>query len=387
MPLTSRYFNRAPAKSRCATAGKTGKNGSSDQPVLVTGGAGYIGSAVCAELLRRHRRVRLLDNLLYGDAGIAELRSDRRIEMVAGDCRDASIARDAMDGVKQVVHLAAIVGDPACDLDPQTAVDLNQATTASLIRLAGERGVASFVFASTCSVYGASKALLTESDQVVPLSLYARTKVQAEETLLRSRSTTFHPTSLRIATVFGLSRRPRFDLVVNYLTAKALEEGLITIYNGSQWRPFIHVSDVARAICDVLAAPVESVSGEVLNCGDSRYNFTLSEVSDKIRAMLPTTRVEHVENADQRNYRVCFDKIRRVTGFECTVPLEEGIAEIACALEKGALGSYTDERYHNATFIRRRLRASELMSESQAAGLGAANRNKTVMRAAASATS
>src|SRR5262249_53311880 len=162
---------------------------------------------------------------------------------------------------------------------------------------------------------------------------------------LDAKSRTFHPTILRFATVFGLAPRPRFDLVVNLLTARAIQEGVITIYNGDQWRPFIHVSDVAAAVVETLAAPVEAVSGEILNVGDERLNFTLAQIAEKIRQQISNTRVQFVENSDRRNYRVSFQKIRDCLGFAARCSVEQGILEIKRAFERGEILDYRDPFY------------------------------------------
>ena len=220
-----------------------------------------------------------------------------------------------------------------------------------MIQVAKGHGVERFVFASSCSVYGASEYLMDENSEVLPISLYAHTKVDSEQALLDARTADFHPTILRLATVFGHSCRPRFDLVVNLLTAKAFQDKLITIYNGQQWRPFIHVRDVAEAILRVLNAPVWAVGGKIYNVGDSRMNFTLTEVAAKIQAAFPETRIEHVENSDRRNYRVSFERIANELGFRSTLRLEDGIAELRQALEQGQVLDYTDVRYHNQRFL------------------------------------
>jgi len=204
-----------------------------------------------------------------------------------------------------------------------------------------------FVFASSCSVYGSSSYEVDEQAELRPLSLYAQTKVDSEKAVLQARSESFHPTVLRFATVFGLGYRPRFDLVVNLLTAKACQDGTITIYNGQQWRPFIHVKDVARAIIQVLDAPLALVSGEIFNVGDRRLNHTLTEVGELIQGVCQGTRVEHVENADRRDYRVSFDKIRQWIGFQCKFTLLDGIHECKSSFEDKRIGDYHDPWYHN----------------------------------------
>jgi nucleoside-diphosphate-sugar epimerase len=248
--------------------------------------------------------------------------------------------------------LAAIVGDPACDQDREPALETNYAATRMLIEIAKGHGVSRLVFASSCSVYGATDVEMDENAAVLPISLYAQTKVDSERALLEARSDMFHPIILRFATVFGLGYRPRFDLLVNLLTAKARQEGVITIYNGQQWRPFIHVRDLVEATVRVLESPVRLVSGEVFNVGDARLNHTLTEVADVIRDAFPSVRVEHVDNSDRRNYRVNFDKLLSRTGFSARYTLRDGVEEIRKAFDERLITDYTDLRYHNQRYLK-----------------------------------
>ena len=250
-----------------------------NETTLVVGGAGYIGAILVSKLLARDIRVRLLDNLMYGDEAIRPLLGHPHLQFIEGDCRNIEDVVRAMNNISSVIHLAAIVGDPACAAEDENALQINFAATRMMLEIAKGNGIGRFVFASSCSVYGASEDLMDERSLTEPISLYAETKLNSERVLLQAKSNTFHPTVLRFATVFGLAPRPRFDLVVNLLTAKAIQEGVITIFNGDQWRPFIHVDDVAEGILLTVFAPIEAVSGEILNIGDDRLNFTLSQVA------------------------------------------------------------------------------------------------------------
>ena len=324
---------------------------SADAPTLIIGGAGYIGSMLCRKLLADGERVRVLDSLVYGDFAIAELKSHPRFELMVGDCRHIQSVVAAVKDVKAIVNLAAIVGDPACEQDKLSALEINYAATRMLIEVARGHNIDRVVFASSCSVYGATDELMDESSPVVPISLYGRTKIESERAMLEARGDDFHPVILRLATVFGNGYRPRFDLLVNLLTAKAAQEGVITIYNDYQWRPFIHVWDVACGFAAALKAPRELVSGQVFNLGDSRMNFTLSGVADEIRRAFPKTRVQSVSNDDKRTYRVDFTKIREVLGYQCTISLREGVAELKRSFEDGRVADYTDMRYNNQKFL------------------------------------
>jgi nucleoside-diphosphate-sugar epimerase len=256
-----------------------------------------------------------------------------------------------MRNVDAVIHLAAIVGDPACTIKADLTTEINYAATRLLVEVAKGAGVQRLLFASTCSVYGASEFLMDERSATHPISLYAQTKLDSERALLEARSAALHPTCLRLATVFGLSPRPRFDLVVNVLTARAVQEGKILISNREQWRPFIHVNDVARAFLCVLQAPLGAVSGEIFNAGSYHLNYTIGDVAEKIRERVPAVEIEYRESPDKRNYRVSFDKIHSRLGFVCSTPLEVGIAEIQHAIQSGLVQDYRDRVYSNYEYL------------------------------------
>ncbi len=322
-----------------------------NEPVLIIGGAGYIGSILCRKLLEHGESVRVLDSLIYGDSAIEGLFSHPRFELITGDCRNIQSVVGAVKGARAVIHLAAIVGDPACELDHQSALEINYAATRMIVEVAKGQGISRFVFASSCSVYGAADVLMDEKSAVAPISLYGQTKIDSERAILEAATREFQPTILRLATVFGNSYRPRFDLVVNLLTAKAFREGVITIYNGQQWRPFIHVADVAEGFVSALLAPLDVVGGEVYNLGDSRLNYTLSDVAAHIQALFPDTRVEHVDNADKRNYRVSFDKIQKQVGFLCAQTVPDGILELKQAFERGEITDPSSLFFHNQRYL------------------------------------
>lgn len=320
--------------------------------VLVVGGAGYIGSLLVERLLEKGYRVRVLDSLLYGDEPLRPVRNHPDFELIVGDARNIQDVVRSVRGMESIIDLAAIVGDPACDQDRGSALETNYAATRMLVEIAKGHGISRFLFASSCSVYGATDVEMDENASVHPISLYGQTKVDSERALLDANSDTFHPTILRFATVFGLGYRPRFDLVVNLLIAKARQEGVITIYNGQQWRPFIHVRDLVDAVVRVLESPARLVGGEIFNVGDSRLNHTLTEVADVIRGAFPDVRVEPVDNSDRRNYRVSFEKLQKRTGFSARYTLRDGVEELSKAFDEGLITDYMDLRYHNQRYLK-----------------------------------
>jgi nucleoside-diphosphate-sugar epimerase len=322
--------------------------------ILVTGGAGYIGSVFVRRLLAAGYRVRVLDRLLYGAASVQDLARHARFEVRRGDCRRAGDIKQALNGVHAVVHLAAIVGDAACSTDERLTWQTNCEATEVMIRACRSAGVARMLLVSTCSVYGATDGEVNEESRLNPLSLYATSKAVAEKLAIASATDSFHPTVLRLGTAFGWSFRPRFDLVVNLLAAQSFREREIVICNRNQWRPFIHVADIARAFCLVLESPAPQVSGRIFNAGSSRMNHPLLALQEAIFDASPQTRVTYSSNSDPRDYRVCFDKIRRFLGFESEVSLREGVREIHEQLRVHPALDYTACLYHNNSLTPRR---------------------------------
>lgn len=320
--------------------------------VLVVGGAGYIGSVFVRQLLARRYQVRVLDAAVFGNSAIVDLISNPQFEFCQGDLRHVESVVHAVQGCDAVVHLGAIVGDPACDVDAESTREINTVATKLLVQVCRGDGVRRLLFASTCAVYGASDHLMDERSEVNPVSLYARSKLDGERVILESRSADFCPVVLRIGTAFGLSYRPRFDLVVNLLVGKAWKDKKITIYNQDQWRPFVHVHDIARAFCASLEAGAEAVSGEVFNVGAYGMNQTLGQVAEKIVQLVPGTEVQHVETNDRRNYRVSFDKIHSYLGFSCERTLEDGIREIRDFLEREAVEDFSGQIFDNSKRMR-----------------------------------
>jgi nucleoside-diphosphate-sugar epimerase len=326
--------------------------GSSEAPVLVTGAAGYIGSMLVRRLLNRGYHVRVLDRLMYGDEAIRAILSHPRLEMVVADFRDRAVVARAVAGVGAVIHLGAIVGDPACAIDEDITIATNFEATRTIAEAAKRAGVRRFIFGSTCSVYGASDERLDESSALNPVSLYANTKIAAERALLALADASFAPVVMRFATAYGHSYRPRYDLAVNVMTAKAVTEGQITIHGGDQWRPFVHVDDIARALILALEAPVGAVAGETFNVGSDTQNHQLKEVGDIIRQLIPNAAVLTNDLVvDKRNYYVRFEKIRKTLGFAPIHTLAESIVEMKEALESGDVRDYRDRRYNNHQYL------------------------------------
>jgi nucleoside-diphosphate-sugar epimerase len=323
---------------------------------LVTGGSGYIGAMLVRELREAGREVRVLDSLLHGQDEIAAEQERVGVEVIRGDIRDAEARRRALAGVEAVVHLAAIVGDPACALDPAVSDEVNVQATRALVADAGEAGVQRLVFASTCSNYGRMAdpdVPITEEGELRPVSLYAEQKVGMEQLILGTANGTpstspTKPTCLRFATVYGVGRRMRFDLTVNEFTRELWADRELEVFGEQFWRPYIHVRDAARAVRTVLEAPAETVAGEVFNAGRSGENYRKLDLVEEIGKQLDRGTVSYVHrDEDPRDYKVSFEKIRAVLGFQTLMIVPDGIAEIIAALDAGQFGDPFDGRYRN----------------------------------------
>ncbi len=317
--------------------------------VLVTGGAGYIGSQLTRKLLERGYWVRVLDNFTYGETGLEGYFGHPRLEIMRGDICNVRDISQAVQDVSNVIALAAIVGDPACRLSPEDTFNLNYESTKILIETCNFYGVKRVLFASSCSVYGASdRNLLTERSPINPVSLYARTRILSENVLF-DRAGSVEPVVFRLATVFGLSPRMRYDLVVNTLTVRAVVDRKITIMGGNQWRPNVHCQDAADAFIMAMEAPAEKVSGEIFNLGANKLNATILELGELVAAHVPEAGLTIEEDAvDPRDYRVDFCKIRNTLGFKPAFSIEDGIAELIEALaHQSHLREYQNPIFHN----------------------------------------
>jgi nucleoside-diphosphate-sugar epimerase len=321
------------------------------QTVLIIGGAGYIGSVLARILLNRGYRVRVLDSLIYGDDSLAALNGAKNFELRRGDGRDLSNLVAAAHGADAVVHLAAIVGDPACELDHDLTLEINLLATRTTKEVATALGVKRLIFASTCSVYGAAEELVDESSKAHPVSLYGRTKLLSEQLLLAPDQSGLCTTVLRFATIYGLSPRPRFDLVVNLFTAQAFTDGRITVHGGSQWRPLLHVRDAARAIVSALEAPVETVDHQIFNIGAEEENYTIAQVAEHVSSVVRADVILREDVPDARTYKVSFEKARRLLDFRPTVTLDEGINELVEALRTGLVKDYRLPAYSNVLYL------------------------------------
>jgi nucleoside-diphosphate-sugar epimerase len=318
--------------------------------VLVMGGAGYIGSVLCGMLVEQGYEVTAFDRLLFSAEPVEPLQQKSNFSLIQGDLRDTSAVSAAVNGQDAVVLLAALVGEPACDRDPVETVDVNYLGSNVVLDACRYHNVPRFMFASTDSCYGIQEGILYEDAPLMPISLYGRLKLAMEnEIRLRPTDNGFCPTILRLATVYGLSPRMRFDLIINILTMHAVVNKKIKIFGGKQWRPLVDVKDVARGFMAAMQAPADKVRGEVFNIGHNDQNYQIGELGKLVTDVIPGVTTETIDQPpDLRDYHVNFDKAKQVMGFEAIHTVEQGVKDIKAAIESGAIKDVNDPRYRNA---------------------------------------
>ena len=299
----------------------------------------------------------MLDVLLHGQEDVATALEAGGTEIVRGDIRDGDVRRRSLDGADALVHLAAIVGDPACARDPAASENVNVAGSQSLVEDAAALGVGRVVFASTCSNYGRMAdpmVPIDESGELAPVSLYAEQKVGIEKALMRDAPDGIQATCLRFATVYGAAPRMRFDLTVNEFTRDLWAGRTLEVFGELFWRPYVHVRDAGRAVALVLSQAPERTDGEVFNVGDSDENYRKLDLVGLITERLGRGDVEYVHrDEDPRDYKVSFEKVRERLGFEPRMRVPDGIDEIVGALEEERFGDPFDPRYSNLASAQR----------------------------------
>ena len=320
--------------------------------ILVTGGAGYIGSTLVPILLSSGHSVRVLDNLTHGGKSLLGVWPDLNFEFYEGDVRNEEHIRSALKDIEAVIHLAAIVGDPACARQPEIARATNFDASIQLFNLSKELGVKKFVFASTCSNYGKMKngsEYVDETSELSPVSLYAETKVAVEKYILDpANSGSISPTVLRFATAYGVSPRMRFDLTVNEFTMEILTKRKLIIFGEQFWRPYVHIRDISRAILCILESPKEKVQNEVFNVGSTTQNFQKQQLADMLKSQIPDAVIEYVhKDEDPRDYRVSFEKIKQTIGFNAEHTVGNGIQEVIKLVESGIIQDFKSPEYRN----------------------------------------
>ena len=327
--------------------------------IVITGGAGYIGSLLASELLRLGNRVTVLDSMLFGGESLIPCMTDPNFRLVKADVTQPRALLDSMRDQPEadaIVHLAGIVGFPACQaLGKEAAWHYNVGAVKEVYQQAASLGVERFIYSSTYSNYGFAKnnEPVDENAPLHPKSLYAETKVAAEEFLLSQKEGPA-PLIFRLATLYGVSPRTRFDLILNQFVLEAFAKRELIIYQRGYSRSFIHVRDVIRGIILGLDAPIEKVNGQVYNLGRAEGNLTKDEIVNLVLKRLPETHIHYKDltfGGDVRDITVSFEKIKRELGFEATLTADDGVREVLYALQSGLIKNPQDERYRNARFI------------------------------------
>jgi len=306
--------------------------------ILVTGGAGYLGSILCKKLLDKGYDVRMIDTFWYGKKSVETLFNNKKLEVIEGDIRNLVVTVKAMQDVDAVIHLASLVGMPASSIEPKSSEEINYLATKNIAELCQLHNIETYIFASTCSVYGSqSNSLITEKSECDPFDFYAKQKYLSERaTGWLNRA----PTILRFGTLFGISPRMRFDLVINLFIAQSLKEGKITVNGGNQFRPFLHVSDAA----DSLIFSMEKNLTGTYNIVSE--NMTIMQAAEKVKRLSSCDISISYDNPDKRNYNVSGAKINQV-GFKPTKNIDFAYNEIKTAIDDGILVDYKNVQYNN----------------------------------------
>ena len=319
--------------------------------VLVTGGAGYIGCVMVRQLLDKGYSVRVIDSLKWGGESLFDLITNNDFELQKGDIRNIKDVRKALINVNYVIHLAAIVGDPACSKFSDEAKETNWDGSVNLFEECEKSGVERFVFASTCSNYGKMKDsdnYVNEDSELNPVSLYAELKVKFENYLLNEKNNSnVCSTALRFSTVYGFSPRIRFDLTVNEFTRNMVLENFQEIWGEQFWRPYAHVDDLCRASILVLESEKSKVKSQVFGVGDTKENYQKGTIIREINKLVDGEIKYVAKDEDPRDYRVDFSKIKNELGFSISKTVPDGIKEIKKIVESGIITDCYSKKYKN----------------------------------------
>ncbi len=315
--------------------------------VLVTGGAGYVGSVLTPLLLEAGYHVRVLDLFMYGDT-LSSVADNPRLTQIKGDMRDESLLRSSLQGVDAVIHLACISNDPSFELDPLLGKSINYDAFIPLVEIAKNSGVKRFIYASSSSVYGIKEEPnVTEDLERTPLTDYSKFKAMCEDELMNRRAPGFTVLTIRPATVCGYSPRLRLDLSVNILTNHAINKGKITVFGGDQLRPNFHVRDCAELYVKCLSYEAAKIDGKIYNAGYE--NLSINAIAQKVRSVIGAhVTIEATPTNDNRSYHISSEKIRRELGFTPRFTIEDAIRDLKAAFDQGkVVDPMTKTAYYN----------------------------------------
>ena len=319
--------------------------------VLIVGGAGFIGTVLASKLLEKNYHVTILDKLIYDNKIIKNnFKNKKNFNFIFGDVCDLNIQIKAIKEIDTVVYLSEIVGDPACSAKPEDALKTNYLSVLSFANLCSHLAIDKFIYTSSCSVYGLDKnnKLLNEKSNLNPISHYARIKIMSEKALLNSANNNFKPTILRLGTVFGPSKRMRFDLVVNTMSKFAYFNNKIDIHGGNQWRPNIHVEDVADGIISIIKANKRNVGNQIFNLSNDNLNLQIIEIAKKVKSVFKNAKLNVIKSTvDPRNYKVTSKKIKNKTGFVAKKSIENALKEMKNIFKSKQIKNPNNKIYNN----------------------------------------
>jgi nucleoside-diphosphate-sugar epimerase len=330
----------------------------SAEAVLVVGGAGYLGCVLVEELLARGYHVKVFDRLFFGDRGLSRMRD--RVQLLTGDMR--AMPPEAFDNVRSVINLGGLSNDPTAEYNPNANHQMNTVATEKLALLCKQRKISRYVFASSASVYDVGvideerEVLQDETSAIDPRAAYAVSKLNGERALMALRDDHFHPTILRMGTLFGFSPRMRYDLVVNTFTKDAMSKGSIQLHRGGEmWRPLCDVRDAARAYVAVLEGDLELVSGQVFNVVNE--NFRISEVGLRVQNALAEAGIKCEIKSEYaysgvRNYRITGSKIYKVLGYRPVISLHESVDNMVKKIREYGYSDFDNDRYYNIRWMK-----------------------------------
>lgn len=322
--------------------------------VLVTGGAGYVGSALVPVLLQEGYQVKVLDLYLYGDDVLAAVREHPNLQEIKGDIRDRKLLEKVVPGSDAVIHLACISNDPSFELDPELGKSINYDAFVQLVKVAKDGGIKRFIYASSSSVYGIkNEPNVTEDLPLKPLSDYSKYKAFCEESLLRERAPGFTVLILRPSTVCGYSPRMRLDLTVNILTNHAINNSRIKVFGGEQMRPNIHMDDMVQVYREALQWPAAAIDGKIYNVG--YQNYKVREIAEMVRNVIGhQVQIETISTDDNRSYHVSSERIRRELGFRANRKVEDAVRDLQKAFAENRIPNpMADDRYYNIRRMQR----------------------------------
>ena len=305
--------------------------------ILLTGGSGYLGSVLTRKLLINGHYVRILDNFLFGKGSLKDIQDNKKLEQVTGDIRDLSIVGKSLKNIDTVIHLASIVGTQSAELDSKVSTEINFMATRNIAELCKIYKIKQFIFASTCSVYGAQPdRLIAENSEVDPMDSYGLSKFQSERAILQTYD---YPTILRLGTLFGASHRMRFDLAINLFIAQAMNKEKLTVFGGEQWRPFLHVDDAAEAFSFAVENKMEGTYNVVWK------NLTINQMAKDVKKLIPSQVELSKDIIDKRDYRVSGKKLERF-GFKAKKDIAYAAKEFKSKILED-VENYKQDKYSN----------------------------------------